>query len=146
MKYQAKRRVWLELNHFGTLADETNTKPRESTMQRDILFLLKEKFEDGPGQPYYCPQCAEINGVLAYFPELRHRLDVRYVDFPRPRQAIIELIGEASQGCPVLVLGEKPEAELMELTSGNLNGRYFISGPGEIARYWARVHNISRPH
>ena len=50
---------------------------RENDMQRDILFVLKEKFEGGPGQPYYCPHCAEITGVLGYFPELRHQLDVR---------------------------------------------------------------------
>ena len=115
-------------------------------MQRDILFLLKEKFDDGPGQPYYCPQCAEITGVLAYFPELKHKLDIRFVDFPRPRKDVIALIGEAHQGCPVLVLAEKPLADAVELMSGNFNGRYFVSGPREIAAYWARVNGISRPH
>lgn len=115
-------------------------------MQRDILFLLKEKFEDGPGQPYYCPQCAEITGVLAYFPDLRHQLDVRYVDFPRPRKDVVELIGEANQSCPVLVLAAKPATNAMELMSGNINGRYFVSGPREIARYWAQMYPISRPH
>lgn len=115
-------------------------------MQRDILFLLKEKFEDGPGQAYFCPHCAEITGVLAYFPELRHGLDVRYVDFPRPRKDLVELIGEANQNCPMLVLNEKPGMNVLELMSGNYNGRYFVTGPREIARYWAAIHNISRPH
>ncbi len=115
-------------------------------MERDILFVLKEKFEDGPGQPYFCQQCAEITGVLSYFPELRHHLDVRFVEFPRPRKAIIELIGEANQGCPVLVLANKPDAEALKWVTGDLNGRYFVSGPGEIARYWAHTFNIARPH
>jgi Protein of unknown function (DUF3088) len=115
-------------------------------MQRDILFLLKEKFEDGPGQPFFCQHCAEITGVLAYFPELRHQLDIRYVEFPRPRTDIVELVGEAHQGCPVLVLAEKPVGDALELMTGNFNSRYFVSGPREIACYWARVHSISRPH
>ena len=115
-------------------------------MQRDILFLLKEKFEDGPGQPYYCPHCAEITGVLGYFPELRNQLDVRYVDFPRPRKDLVELIGETNQNCPMLVLAEKPGMDALEMMTGSFNGKYFLSGPREIARYWAHVHNISRPH
>jgi hypothetical protein len=41
-------------------------------MARDLLFLLKEDFPDGPGAPYYCPDCAQITGVLAYFPKLRY--------------------------------------------------------------------------
>jgi hypothetical protein len=44
-------------------------------MKRDILFLLKEDFPDGPGLPFYCPDCAQVTGVLAYFPKLRHHLD-----------------------------------------------------------------------
>ena len=115
-------------------------------MQRDILFLLKEKFEDGPGQAYFCPHCAEITGVLAYFPELRHQLDVRYVDFPRPRRDLVQLIGEANQNCPMLVLAEKPSIDVLEMMSGSHNGRYFVSGPREISRYWAATRNISRPH
>lgn len=73
----------------------------EYDMQRDLLFVLKEKFEDGPGQFFYCPHCAEIMGLLAYFPQLRHQLDVRYVDFPKPRKDLVELIGEPNQNCPI---------------------------------------------
>lgn len=115
-------------------------------MQRDILFVLKERFEDGSGQTFYCPHCAEVAGILAYFPELRHQLDVRYVDFPRPRNELVELIGEPNQNCPMLVLAEKPSSELLPMMTGSFNGRYFISGPGDIGRYWARTRNISRPH
>ena len=35
-------------------------------------------------------------------------LDVRYVDFPRPRMEILSLIGEANQSCPVLVIADGP--------------------------------------
>ncbi len=115
-------------------------------MKRDILFLLKESFSDGPGLPYYCPQCAEVTGVLAYFPKLRHQLDVRFADFPRPRSEIVQLIGAEHQSCPVLILAEKPPLDALELVSGQMNGHFFISGPREIARYWSHIHGISRPH
>jgi hypothetical protein len=74
----------------------------------DILFLLTPGFtdsaRDGVGKRYYCPDCAFLEGVLACCPELRDRLDIRYVDYPRPRRPIVDLVGEAHQGCPNLVL------------------------------------------
>ena len=74
----------------------------------DILFLLNPNFTDGArdseGKRYYCPSCAFLEGVLHYCPELRERLDIRYIDYPRPRREIIELVGDANQGCPNLVL------------------------------------------
>jgi hypothetical protein len=74
----------------------------------DILFLLTPGFEDsardGDGKRYYCPDCAFLEGVLACCPDLRNRLDIRYVDYPRPRRPIVDLVGEAHQGCPNLVL------------------------------------------
>jgi hypothetical protein len=74
----------------------------------DILFLLTPGFtdsaRDGEGKRYYCPDCAFLEGVLNCCPELRTRLDIRYIDYPRPRRAIVELVGDAHQGCPNLVL------------------------------------------
>ncbi|WP_341835730.1 DUF3088 family protein [Chitinophaga pollutisoli] len=53
------------------------------------LFLLKPDFPDEklslPGQTYYCPACAWIEGILHYYPFLRDRMEVIHVDFPRPR-------------------------------------------------------------
>lgn len=113
---------------------------------RDTLFLLKESFADGPGPTFYCPDCAEINGVLHYFPTLRHNLDIRYVEFARPRKEIVELLGESQQNCPVLILAEKPGLDTLELMSGQAQGHYFISGSRGIALYWAYVYGVSRPH
>ncbi len=115
-------------------------------MTRDVLFLLKENFEDGPGTAYFCPDCAYINGLLSYFPRIRHNLDVRYVDFPRPRTEIIDLIGPEFQGCPMLVLGADPGVDSAEFGIGQSNGRFFISGAKKIAQYWSQVYGISRPH
>jgi hypothetical protein len=115
-------------------------------MARDILYLLKANFPDGPGLPYFCPDCAQITGVLAYFPQLRYHLDVRYLDFPRPRTEIIDLIGPENQGCPVLILADAPFPQASEFVSGEHNGRKFISGAKAIANYWSVAHQVSRPH
>ncbi|MCX5651381.1 MAG: DUF3088 family protein [Planctomycetota bacterium] len=74
----------------------------------DILFLLNPNFtdaaRDSEGKRYYCPSCAFLEGVLHYCPELREKLDIRFIDYPRPRREIIALVGDANQGCPNLVL------------------------------------------
>ena len=73
-------------------------------MPHDQLFLLRADFADpalGPGA-YHCTDCARIEGLLSYFPQLRTQLDVTYVDLPRPRAPIVELLGPEYQNCPVL--------------------------------------------
>lgn len=115
-------------------------------MERDALFLLKHDFADGPGAPYYCPECAQLNGVLHYYPKLRHWLEVRYVDFPRPRADIIALIGEANQSCPVLVLAGHAPANVQAVTIGEHNGRRFVGGATDIGNYLSQVHKLGRPH
>lgn len=121
-------------------------------MGRDLLFLLKEDFLDksqdttGAGAPYYCPDCAQITGVLSYFPKLRHHLDVRYVDFARPRNEIVSLLSEQHQGCPVLILDQTPGMDALAYITGQVNGKSFISGAKAIASYWSYKYGTSRPH
>lgn len=117
-------------------------------MPRDILYVLKENFDDSfsGSDPYFCPHCAEIKGVLGYFPKLLHNLDVRFVDYARPRTEIVEMIGEDHQDCPVLILAEPPAMDAMEMMSGEAGGHYFVNGPKAIAAYWAHTQNISRRH
>jgi hypothetical protein len=114
--------------------------------QRDILFLLEPDFLDGDGQAYYCPDCAEMEGVLAYFPKLRAVLDVRYSGYSRPRPEVISFVGEDNQNCPVLILSDGVAAErIAGLEVGQHEGRCFISGPSAIGTYLARVHGTSLP-
>jgi|GEM_PF-59520 len=74
----------------------------------DILFLLTPGFTDSArddeGRKYYCPDSAFLEGVLASCPQLRGQLDIRHVGYPRPRRELVELVGEAHQGCPNLIL------------------------------------------
>ena len=81
----------------------------DNDMERDTLFLLRPDFMDGDRGPYFCPGCAELRGLLEFYPALKRVLDVRHVEFPRPRPELVELVGEENQSCPVLVLREPKE-------------------------------------
>jgi hypothetical protein len=71
------------------------------------LFLLKADFQDdsrADGKRYFCPDCVMIEGLLSYYPRLLNELEVKYVNFARPRPTLVNLLGEENQSCPVLVL------------------------------------------
>lgn len=72
-------------------------------MTHDILYLLNPSFLSETGVRQFCPDCMIVEGILATVPGVRQALEVRYVDFPRPRQAIVEAVGPEKQGCPLLV-------------------------------------------
>jgi hypothetical protein len=97
------------------------------------LFLLKADFQDaslGDGKRYFCPDCVLLEGLISYYPKLSDELEVKYVNFARPRQVLIDLIGEANQSCPVLVLE---------------NGS-FINETSEIIRHLTEYHQVGHPH
>ena len=78
-------------------------------MTQDRLYLLKAGFIDQGKGPYFCPECAQMVGLLEFYPALKQRLEVRWLNFPRPRPELIDLLGEENQNCPVLVLKEAPK-------------------------------------
>lgn len=97
------------------------------------LFLLKPDFQDinrNADVKYFCPPCALIEGVLSFYPQLRNQLEVTYVDFVRPRPAIIALIGEANQSCPVLVLEDGS----------------FLNETDDIIQHLTKNHQIGQAH
>jgi hypothetical protein len=117
-------------------------------MPHDQLFLLRADFADpalGPGA-YHCTDCARIEGLLSYFPQLRTQLDVTYVDFPRPRAAIVALLGEAYQNCPVLVvLNPRPDHAALLRESGDTGQRY-CTGADAITAYLHAAYGVSGAH
>ena len=115
-------------------------------MAKDRLFLIKPGFSDGTGGPFYCPGCAHVEGVLSFYPWLRTQLDVTYVDFARPRPAIVALVGAENQGAPVLVLEGEPRAVAEVEIKTAATGKKFVSGEKEIGRYLAASQGSGKPH
>ena len=114
-------------------------------MQRDKLFLLNADFEDPayPGERFYCWHCALMEGVLALFPTLTARLDVQRVAWPRPRLAVAELVGEANQSLPLLVLADNAPNEL---ATGIYEGRRFVEGKDAILKVLSARYGIPKAH
>jgi hypothetical protein len=112
-------------------------------MEKDCLFTLKPDFKkDGAGR-FYCPDSLRIEGLLAYYPELKAKLDVVHVDYPRPRKAIVDQIGEANQGAPVLVLSGANAAR-GGTAAKRAGGKTFIDDPAAILSYVADTYGVGR--
>lgn len=112
-------------------------------MTRDTLFLLAPGIHDR-GRREYCPECAEVWGVLHYYPALKETLDIRYQPVAHPRAGIVALLGEGRWNCPTLVLSdEAPGAEAARLRESN--GRRFIDNARDIGKYFAEVHGVAWP-
>lgn len=114
-------------------------------MTRDRLFLLRPGFEDPayPGQCFYCWHCALMEGVLASFPQLAEKLDVERIAWPRPRQAVIELVGEQNQSLPLLVLADGATSRHQ---TGSHRGRAFIADKDAILAALSERHGFPDPH
>ena len=114
-------------------------------MSKHQLFLLKPGFNDDQGGPFFCPDCAVVEGFLSYAPGLASELDIHRIAFQRPRLDLVAQLGAANQGCPVLVLaetaGQPPDAKRSEET-----GKAFISGSTAICDYLGRIFSVARPH
>lgn len=111
----------------------------------DILFLLPANFEDG-GAPWYCRECAEVRGLLSYYPQLCDQLVVREVAFARPRPAMVELLGAAHQNAPTLVIGDAAREVPAQVPVREANGRRFVDNAKAIGEYLAAAYGIGRPH
>ena len=112
---------------------------------KDILFLLPADFDDD-GAPWYCRECAEVRGLLAYYPRLAEVLDVRAIDFVRPRPAMVELLGEAHQNAPTLVIANASRDVPAHVSVQEANGHRFIDNAKAIGEYLAATYGIGRPH
>ena len=100
---------------------------------------------DQDAGPFFCPGCAMVEGMLSFYPILREKIDVHYIEFPRPRQEIIELIGAENQGMPKLIV--RTDAVVPETIKVDFaNGQRFIAGNIEICRYLANQYACGMPH
>ena len=103
---------------------------------RDHLFLLDPLFADPalPGRSFYCRDCITVDGLLAAFPDKGQTLDIIRLPYPRPRPAVIALLGKANQNLPVLVLAEDAPDELAD---GEYDGVRFV---GDLKRLLHALH------
>lgn len=83
---------------------------------------------------------------LEFYPELKPRVNIHWVDFARPRPDLVALLGEENQGCPVLVLGSEPQDPPARIQVRHANGHAFVADEPEIGEYLAHTQGIGRPH
>jgi hypothetical protein len=115
-------------------------------MTRDVLFVLRPGFTDR-GARWFCPYSAQVIGFLSYYPEVRDSLEVREIDFPRPRRAVVELVGEEHQSAPLLVLASSAAPPAIDgVAIGEANGHRFVEKTIEILRYLAATRGLPAPH
>lgn len=112
-------------------------------MSKDILFLLPPGFEDNDRREF-CPECAELWGVLHYFPAIKEALEIRYVGITHPRSPICELLGEGQWNAPTLVFAE-PEDLPATIRVQTDNGQNHLGSARDIAKYFAFKYGTPMP-
>lgn len=112
-------------------------------MKKDTLFLLPPGFEDN-GRREFCPECAEMWGVLNYYPAIKEALEIRYVGIHHPRDPIVEVLGEGRWNAPTLILA-KPDSVAGDLRTETSNGVAYLGSARHIAKYFAAKFGIAMP-
>ena len=110
---------------------------------KDTLYLLAPGFADNDRREF-CPECAEMWGVLSYFPAIKEALDICYQPIERPRADLVSRLGERHQNCPTLILADDadagPQARVREA-----GGYRFINNARDIATYFAHRYGTPYP-
>jgi hypothetical protein len=110
----------------------------------DTLFVFRPGFTDD-GTTYFCPYSAQVIGFLTYYPQVRASLELVELPFEKPRRLLVDLVGEAHQAAPMLVLGGAPVV-VPRVTIGEANGHRFVEKTIEILRYLAATRSVPGPH
>lgn len=114
------------------------------------LFLIKPDFidknADNEGLKYYCPQCAVFEGVLKYYPQLEKQIEIHRVNFERPRQEIIDLIGMENQSCPVLIIDKTGDNNADTSYFNSYGDKLFVNTVELIALYLSESFGIGNLH
>ncbi|WP_409432061.1 DUF3088 family protein [Litorimonas sp. RW-G-Af-16] len=112
-------------------------------MTRDILFLLPPGFADNSRREY-CPECAEMWGLLSYFPAIKEAVDIRYQPIDKPRAEMVELLGDKNQNCPTLCLAEDAPA-FEDCGIMTRRGQRFLNNARDIGKYYAARFGTPMP-
>ena len=84
--------------------------------------------------------------MLVLYPQLRQVLEILHLDFPRPRPALIEELGEENQAMPVLIVERDPTSDLAPFGIRQSKGTQFLDEPEGIENYLAATYGVGRPH
>lgn len=109
--------------------------------QRDILFLLAPGFV-GRDRREYCPECAEMWGLISYFPAIKEALEIRYETIEQPRVGLVALLGDGRWNCPTLILARDSDPGPDTKTGQSGEWRY-IDNARDIGKYFA--HRFGTP-
>ncbi len=112
-------------------------------MDRDTLFLLPPGFIANERREY-CPECAELWGVLNYYPFIKEALIVRYETIEHPRAGLTELLGDGEWNCPTIVLAAGADPGPVARTERR-NGYRFIDNARDIGRYFSHRFGTAFP-
>lgn len=111
---------------------------------KDQLYLLNPNFYKGDVGPLYCGDCVSVEGFLSIFPQLRGMIDVHYLDFPRPRKPLVEILGDEHQGAPVLIISDEQTIVDGQLSISLARGRRFITDERDIRHYLSVQYGLAR--
>ena len=111
--------------------------------QRDQLFLLLPGFEDN-NRREYCPECAELWGLLSWYPFLKDTVDFHFQPIQKPRPQMVALLGEGFQNCPTLLL-DKSSPYIENTGIHKVNDLRFIDNARSIGVYYAHRFGLPFP-
>lgn len=134
----------MPLPRLAASSHPLNLLPKELPVKKDTLFMLKPGFFKESDGPFYCGDAVAVEGLLSFFPQLRDAIDVHYIDAPRPRAAIVALIGAENQSAPVLVLGSERVPADADVEIRSHQGARFIDAPDQIRRYLSSQYGVAR--
>ena len=112
-------------------------------MSKDILFLLPPGFQAN-GRREFCPECAELWGVLHYYPAIKEALTISYVGIDHPRAPICEILGDGRWNAPTLIIAQ-PQDVADEIVIETANGAAFLGSARQIAKYFAIKYGTAMP-
>lgn len=110
-------------------------------MNRDTIFMLPPGFEAN-GRREFCPECAELFGLLAYYPAIKDAVNIVHVGIAHPREQMIDILGAGDFNAPTLLLAEGTDTP-DGVSFKTANGRKYIDSARGIAALWAARYGIA---
>lgn len=110
-------------------------------MSRDTLYLLPPGFADR-GERQYCPECAEVWGLLSYYPAIRETLDIVYQSVTHPREGLVSRLGGGQWNCPTLILGASSS---VGPGVKSVNGLRYVDNARDLGQYWSVLYGTAVP-